>query len=176
MSPLAKTAQRAVVEALTNNIFQFRVKAVDLKFNGGACRDGFRFGDADAFAHRCLCAQGTLTEAHLEAVQVIGNLARGNENQAVNGFLVGFQRGAVLAARIARLTSSGKGLAAVLKQALYLVVVDKRCAVGGFWENCHSFLCRLRFDVIDFLLGQVIGGSLAGNVGGQKLLIAGAGT
>ena len=82
----------------------------------------------------------------------------------------------MLAARIACLTGSGKGLAAVLKHALDLIIVDERRSVGSLGKNGRSFLCRLRFDVVDFLRGQVIGGGLAGDVSGQQLLIAGAGT
>ena len=86
-------------------------------------------------------------------MQVVGNLAGVYKNQAVDGFLVGFERCAGAAARVARLASGGQGLAGIFEHTLDLVVVDEGAAIRLLRENRDTILGLLLLDVVDFFLG-----------------------
>ena len=150
------------------------VKEGHVKLTAAARRDLLTVGKAHTLSLCGLGTQRTLAVGNL-TVQVNGNHAGLNEDQAVNDLLVSGQLAAfvhgLLLAGLGLAADAGKHTAGILKHAFDLVIVKNRISVRVTRENGHALVSyRIRAKSRHFILDgcsirRLAGDELPGNIG-----------
>ena len=149
----------------------------NFKLTSGASRDLHTVRKAYTLALCGLGAKRTLALGHF-AIEMNGNHARLNENQAINNLFVcsdlaGFVHGLFLAS-FGLTADSGEHTAGILEETLDLIVIQNRLALFVAREHRHALvshgICTQRSHFI--LNGCGIRG-LAGNELAGNVLVAG---
>nr|DAG77356.1 MAG TPA: hypothetical protein [Caudoviricetes sp.] len=143
VAPLSDSAQNAIIQPLTNNLFVAVVKKNYVKLAGAARRDFLTVGKAHALALCGLSTQRTLAVADLSVCQN-RNHAGLNENQAINDLLVGRKLAgfvhSFLLACLGLAADSGQHPAGILEESLNLVIVQNRFAVLIARKHSHALV------------------------------------
>lgn len=178
IAPLADAAQSAIVQPFKDGLFVGIIHQKNFKLASGASGNLLAICEAYALTLCGLGTKRTLALCHF-AVEMNGNHARLNENQAINDLFVGgdlarFIYGLFLAS-FGLATDSGEHTARILEKSLDLIVVQNRLSVLVARKDSHAFvgygICAQRSHFV--LNGCSIRG-LAGDELAGDVLVAGA--